>query len=191
MSHEVPNLAANNSGNCGAVHSKFSGYGFLGHSRFVLLSYFKNRGIVKLGRWGAGAKAMPFLGLLVGHVVLMSSKKKMVRIAASWIVAFMENMKRPWVFSSENHPAKSSCSVQNPTGAGNPIPAFIAVSNPVPAIAIGWCLDFAKKVIEGLIPVLCHIRKTPTNIDVRPAQCCGTNDDGYKYGFTVFSRLKA
>jgi len=80
----------------------------------------------------------PVLCNHVGAIILRCSQKKMRRINASRVVAFMENQKIVWNFSVSENPRKSMRSDGFPFMPKSPISPVVERPNPIPAIGLGF-----------------------------------------------------
>lgn len=110
----------------------------LNNSSLMQGSYFQNIFFGEFRQPGPfpSRRIAPLFLRLVGHVVLICSKKQMLWIDARWVVAFVANTKTGWDGSKiqkPNNAVGSPLLLAMNAQAGNSIAIFIPPSNPRPA----------------------------------------------------------
>ncbi len=73
------------------------------------------------------------LEFLIGHVVLVRSKKKMFGINTDWVIAVMQYLHPSWDYSFSDRPSIAMCPEVNPLGLKNAISIWVQSPPPDPA----------------------------------------------------------
>lgn len=139
------------------------------------ISNFQNLRFIKLCNAMIGAFGLaPFFNL-VGHVILLVSKKNMVRIYALGIVAFMAGKKRFWNLFNKQSISNPICLVIFSRMEKYCIAIRCFCSDPFPAISELWSMGWNRPILVDLFPkplnvLFGHKNKTPVELEVNPAQ---------------------
>ena len=146
-----PTLATQNALNRALANAELFGNGHLTH--FLFSNKFSNF-IDALNR---KFSCLPSLNGSISDVFFVVSEKKMSRITAKSVVAFMKNKKRKWVDSRINKPSYSAGNILMLHNRNHSISRVEEAACPLQATIIQW-LQFGRKSIYCIHGEFCEIK---------------------------------